>query len=181
MKKLITLLFFALIIFPVLAQEPLTFSKVIQTDSIGKDALFAVINEWFASTYNSANDVIQMNDKQAGTIVGKGIVDYYCQDVFSRCYDGFLEYTIKAFVKDNRYKVELTNFKHKACLDCAAVCSLGIVTDAPIYTDKWPGKKYDNAVWDDLKFKAQKESDKLISSLEIKVTELIKSKTKDDW
>jgi hypothetical protein len=180
MKKLFILILSALIFIPVLAQEPITFFKVIQTDSVGKEALFAVINEWFASTYNSANDVIQMNDKQAGTIIGRGSVDYYCQDVFSRCYDGYLEYTIKAFVKDNRYKVELTNFTHKNFPDLAKVCSLGVVTDAPIYTDKWPGKKYDNAVWDDLKIKASAISDHLIKSIENKTNNLA-TKEKDDW
>ena len=58
------------------SQENLTFSKIIKADSVSKTELFVVINDWFASNYNSANDVIQMSDKDAGIIIGKGSLKY---------------------------------------------------------------------------------------------------------
>ena len=42
--------------------------------SLTKDILFVRANEWFAIKFVSANDVIQMIDKDAGKIVGKGYV-----------------------------------------------------------------------------------------------------------
>ena len=77
MKKILLLL--SLVIISTIisfGQDALVFSKVIQTDSIGKAKLFAAIHDWFATTYNSANDVIQMADKEEGTIIGNGSMTY---------------------------------------------------------------------------------------------------------
>lgn len=52
-------------------QKIITFSEKI---SITKDKAFALIMEDLAERYNSANSVIQYQDKEAGTIVGKAMI-----------------------------------------------------------------------------------------------------------
>ena len=68
MKKL--LLIFGMIVF--------TFSmnaQVFEVEGKSKDEIHSIINQWVAENYNSANNVIQMNDKEAGTIIVKGVTD----------------------------------------------------------------------------------------------------------
>jgi hypothetical protein len=88
------------------SDKPIEFSKVIYTDSVGKEKIFVSINDWFASNFKSANDVIQMSDKEAGVIVGKGALSYSYGKMSYIGYDGFITYTIKVYIKDNRFKLQ---------------------------------------------------------------------------
>jgi hypothetical protein len=151
-----------------LGQENLSFSKVIQTDSVGKIVLFVNINDWFATTYNSANDVIQMADKDAGIIIGNGSFSYSFGKLAYLCYDGYVKYTIKVNIKDNRYKVELTNFNHSVKAGNNISCALGIITNSATYTDTGISKSYHNKVWEDLKLKVELYSNDIFKSLENK-------------
>ena len=94
------------------AQENLSFTRVIQADSMNKTDLFVKINDWFASVYNTSNDVIQMVDKDAGIIIGNGVLFYKPKRLDLKSYGGHIEYTIQVYIKDNKFKVEMTNFRH---------------------------------------------------------------------
>lgn len=156
------------------AQDLVSFEKVIKTDSVDKVKLFSTINDWFATTYNSAQDVIQMIDKEAGTIIGKGSMKYFYGNNSS--YNGNINYTIKIYIKDNRYKVILSDFNHTGLS-----FNLGLITSADIYTDKGMYKNYHNKAWSDIKSKIEKYSNDVFNSLENK-TKSINDKNKgDDW
>jgi hypothetical protein len=51
-------------------------SRTVITDSIPrtKDQLYIEVNNWFIHSFNSGKSVIQLNDKDAGVIIGKGFV-----------------------------------------------------------------------------------------------------------
>jgi hypothetical protein len=56
----------------------ITYSEVVYVDSLAdKQELFSRTREWFAKTYNSSNNVIQMEDKENGKIVGKALIQVY--------------------------------------------------------------------------------------------------------
>ena len=76
LKFLIALFLLNGVINELKAQENLSFTKIIQADSMSKTDLFININDWFASVYNTSNDVIQMADKDAGIIIGNGVLFY---------------------------------------------------------------------------------------------------------
>jgi hypothetical protein len=158
------------------AQSPLEFSKVIQAEGKNQTELFILINDWFAVNYNSANDVIQMADKDAGIIIGKGSTEYSFGKLTYSCYEGRLKYTLKVSFKDNRFKVDLTNFVHSVNIGNSEKCEMGLLTDAIDYTDKGLNKNYHNKVWDDLKLKSEDLSNSIFTLLEEKV----KTETKDD-
>jgi len=173
LKKLMTG-FIILMTINLSAQDVISFEKVIKTDSIGKALLFSKIHEWFATTYNSANDVIQMVDKDAGIIIGKGSMKYFYGKHSS--YNGNINYTIKVYVKDNRYKVILSNFKHSGL-----GFDLGLITSAKIYATKGMYKKYHNKAWDDIKLKIEQYSNGIFNSLENKTKNNNDIKIGDDW
>lgn len=179
-----TLFFFIVMIFvssfTLIAQDNLSFSKVIQTDSVGKATIFATINEWFATTYNSANDVLQMIDKEAGIITGNGLMAYDYGDMFYGCYTGNIKYTIKVYVKDNRYKVEITNFNHSGHIGTPA-CSLGLITNREVYTTSGMYKKSHNKIWNEIKVVAEQYSNTLFNSLENKTKKMNVENLGGDW
>jgi hypothetical protein len=163
------------------AQENLTFEKVIKTDSVGKSTVFVTINDWFSTTYNSANDVIQMSDKDAGIIIGNGSMSFSYGGLSYLCYEGYIKYTIKVYVKENRYKVVLTNFNHSVKPGNAASCGLGLITTADVYTTKGMSKKYHNKVWNGIKLKAEQYSNEIFASLENKTKNMKIETVGDDW
>ena len=163
------------------ATEPITFSKVIQSDNSSKTKLFVSINDWFASNYNSANEVIQMADKDEGIIIGKGSMEYSHRKISYLCYGGWIKYTIKVYIKENRYKVELTNFTHSVKSAHGAQCALGTITDAEEHTTKGWSKKANNAVWNDLKEKSNGYSNAIFMSLNEHTDKNNAQESQDDW
>lgn len=129
MKKHITLLVF--IVFSLLAvtnvfgqkETPklpidsltgkITYTEVVFVDSLSnKLELYSRAREWFAKAYKSSTNVIQLEDKESGKIVGKALMQVY-QKVYGTDYpSGYINYTISIYIKDGRYKYEITDFHH---------------------------------------------------------------------
>lgn len=53
----------------------LTFVQVIQAPGKTKEQLYVILNYWYTATFNDANSVIKLNDKDAGCIIGQGYVE----------------------------------------------------------------------------------------------------------
>ena len=88
------------------------YTEVVEVESKSKDDLYTSAREWFAKSYNSANNVIQMDDKESGKIVGKALMPVY-HKAFGSDYDsGNIHYTISIYLKDGRYKYEVSDFYH---------------------------------------------------------------------
>jgi hypothetical protein len=95
--------------------EEKTITGVYEMKSKTKSELFSSINKWISINYNSAKNVIQMNDKEAGTIIIKGINEVKYKNLFKTIYPKnkyILDYTTTKFnhlieinVKDSRYRV----------------------------------------------------------------------------
>jgi hypothetical protein len=82
----------------------ITYSEVVYIEGINSDILYQRANLWFVYTFKSANHVIQMNDKEAGKIIGKGN--------FSVRW-GYVDFTIEIQVKDDRYKYTLSGLRYE--------------------------------------------------------------------
>ncbi|HSW67478.1 MAG TPA: DUF4468 domain-containing protein [Bacteroidales bacterium] len=117
MKKLIFILYCFLPVFCFSQQ----YSEVVQMEGKTAQQLYTTAREWFAKTFVSANDVIQMEDPTSGKIIGKGsnhVVESYIVGkgitaIFTTI-DWYPNYTLKIEVKDGRYKYELTDIKIKS-------------------------------------------------------------------
>jgi len=93
--------------------KKITYTQVVYVDSsLNSQELFSIGKEWFAKSFNSSNDVIQMADKESGKIVGKGTMQVYCKSIGSHRKCGFVNFTISIYLKNARYKYEITNFIH---------------------------------------------------------------------
>lgn len=65
-----------------------------------------ILNYWYTSTFNDANSVIQLNDKDAGCIIGKGFVKSIAGHAGgSNSYDVSIHPIIKTDIKDGKVRV----------------------------------------------------------------------------
>ena len=79
----------------------------------GKSEMFALINKWISINYNSAKNVVQMNDLESGTIIIKGINEVKYKNPLKIIYPNLAaEFTTIKFnhlielnVKDNKFRI----------------------------------------------------------------------------
>jgi len=93
------------------------YTEVVEVKGKTADQLYSSAREWFAETFNSANDVLQMDDPTAGKLIGKGytvISESYVTKVALMQIPGQIDfklwYTVKIYIKEGRYKYEIKDF-----------------------------------------------------------------------
>lgn len=117
MKNLLFLIAFLPIIS--FAQE---YSEVVELPGKTSEQLYSTAREWFAEMFNSANNVLQMDDPIAGKLIGKGTThvseSYVTGGIASIpvTLDWYPNFTIKIYIKDGRYKYELTDILIKSSM-----------------------------------------------------------------
>ena len=87
-------------IYPVINGE-IIYTSVVNVDSTKSNELYVRANEWFVNTFKSAKDVIQLSDKEAGKIIGKGV---FSTGLFT------IHFTVEIQTKDGKYKYAFSNF-----------------------------------------------------------------------
>lgn len=131
----------------VLSQVPLnddeTFSItfVRQVPDNTKDELYAKIHQALVDVYVNAKNVIQMQDKENGIIVCKGIVDYTNSAMSSVNtmmgthinVEEIIDYTIKIQVRDGRYKVDIYDMIADKGLFSDSKCTMSEFLNAAFY------------------------------------------------
>ena len=95
--------------FPInLKTGKVSYEGVFKVEGASATDLYIKANEWFARTFNSAKNVIQMQDKEAGKIIGKGAIE-----VEKSGYpNGVFDFTIKFTAKEGRYRYVITDIAH---------------------------------------------------------------------
>ena len=183
MKKIVFVFtLFTAMTLTVIGQKPLMYTEVIQADSISKLELYNRAKSWFSTTYNSANNVIQNDNKEDGEIIGKANI-IYNPKVFSGSEQtkGSIKYTIKIYVKEGRCKYEITDFIHDPFGNQYGKSSMGLITtDKECPNPKPFAKGWSNNVWEDIKNQIDENITKLVNSLKESLSKKSESK-KDDW
>lgn len=85
----------------------ITLSEVLKVEGTNQDQLYSRAREWFVHTYKSADNVLQMDDKQAGKLIGKGWNPLRYNTVQ-------MWYTFSVYLKDGRYKYEISDIHYKS-------------------------------------------------------------------
>lgn len=84
-------------------------SEVVQADGMTADAIYLKAKEWYATTFNSAQDVIQMDEKGV-VIIAKGLFNAnYSSIVMGKEYivPMNIYFTLSTKFKEGRYKYDL--------------------------------------------------------------------------
>lgn len=87
----------------------LTYEQIIDCGEATKEQLYVILNYWFTATFNDANSVIKLNDKELGTIIAEG----YVADIAGHMggmnsYNINIQPLIKVDIKDKRIRVTYT-------------------------------------------------------------------------
>jgi hypothetical protein len=93
------------------ASGKIAYQAVVMVPGASKAELYSRAREWVATEFRSAKDVVQMDDKEAGKLVARGFVPKRIGSVSARPSAGNQFWrTIKIYVKDGRYRYEITDF-----------------------------------------------------------------------
>ena len=102
---------------PTLPRDPdskmVTYTGVVEVLGATQAQLYSRAFEWVAKRYNSAKDVVQMQDKESGKIVVKGLTTAY----FKGHEFGAVTHTFSIYVKDGKYKYDVTDLRHEALIN----------------------------------------------------------------
>ena len=87
----------------------ITYSQVVPCPGKSADELYVLLNYRFTATFNDANSVIKLNDKELGTIIAQGCVDAIAQHAGGvNSYDVSIKPIIKVDIKDERIRITYT-------------------------------------------------------------------------
>ena len=87
----------------------ITYTQIIDAQGKSKEQLYVLLNYWFTATFNDANSVIKLNDKELGTIIAQGFVDDIAQHMGgSNSYKVSFRPVIKCDMKEGKVRVTYT-------------------------------------------------------------------------
>jgi hypothetical protein len=173
----ITQLIFLLMPFVATFAQENTYDVSKTTIQVGtKDALYLKAKSWVVNNFNSANDVIQLDDKIAGRLIVKAFMD--AKDTSpnkpaSICEDGSVYFTMTIDVKTNKSRIAFTDLRHEGM---NLGCGIG---GQPDFDYGLLNKSRPNeASYESIKKNAQSDCLNLIASIE----KALKVKPKqDNW
>lgn len=173
MKKILILFSLIIISLTTNAQNPIKVDTIITIDNISKDDMFVKASTWIAQKYNSAQDVIQYSDKEAGVIICKGVFhhEFGSRGLYSQFY-GYIDYTLSIKFKDEKFRITIDNFTHRSDDPNNPFFSnsFGTVTDSPESGGKWKKKKSFHKYWADLGVKCVEYGENIIQGLNEAIT-----------
>ncbi|MBS1585497.1 MAG: DUF4468 domain-containing protein [Bacteroidetes bacterium] len=80
--------------------------ELVDTATGTKDQLYIKAWEWMAKSFKSSKDVIQMQDKEAGKLIGRFVVS-------GASSIGWVYSIIAIDTKDGKYKITISDFEHE--------------------------------------------------------------------
>lgn len=100
--------------FPLNEAGEIEYTEVVQVDGVNAKELFVRAKEWLALTFVSSESVIDFEDKEAGKIIGNGILEVYRKRDMGISMDlGINRFMMEIQVKDGRYKYKIYKIKHE--------------------------------------------------------------------
>lgn len=87
----------------------LTYTQIIDCPGKTKDQLYILLNYWFSASFNDANSVIKLNDKEQGVIIAQGYVSDVAEHMGgSNRYNVSIKPLIKVDIKEEKIRVTYT-------------------------------------------------------------------------
>ncbi len=84
----------------------ITYVQVIPAEGKSKEDLYVLLNYWFTATFNDANSVIKLNDKELGIIIANGYVENIASHLGGgNSYVVNIKPVIKCDIKDEKVRI----------------------------------------------------------------------------
>lgn len=156
--------------------DPITYTEVVQVDSgTTKSELYNRVMAWINKVYKSPKSVIHTNDKESGEVTLKALFDFP-QGGFGPggSFNGVIKYSMSVYLKDGRYKYEITNFIHESTT--YPPYSLELLVNGNPHSNRL---KYFTTYYEKAKEKAKEYARQLSESLKSAMSN--PSPQTDDW
>lgn len=118
------------------------YSDVVKVDSVSKNDLFLRARDWFNNTFRDSKEVLQIQDKESGEISGRGIFSTYVRHSTLGVQNGYemkYHFMVTVWVKDNRYKYEITDIdNYYSGNPYGDVPTFGVLTSTDHTSTKFP-------------------------------------------
>lgn len=166
--RLISLILVLLPLFTIGQDSIISYSKIVEVPGVAKAELFTRARQWLNQTFVSSKEVLEIADKETGELSGKAygkmMVTYKMMG--TRSYESDCRMFINIFVKDGKYKYEMSNFEtNVANTEKGRLSRLTSATSCPDKWDMTSQKKMDE-IWASAKDGAISMSKDLGKSLE---------------
>jgi len=145
----------------------LEFGGIVQVPGLSGRDLYSRLEVWFAQSFKSANNVLQVRDKESCTLVGSALFRYYPVVLVSSTWiQGVVRYDVKMECREGRFKYTVGNFCHEG--KDGRVC-FGVVkcdTNCPVsFGLTGPGPVGSQITWEDLQKKCRQEAGLLVGRI----------------
>lgn len=161
------------------AQDPISYSKVIKSESKDAKTLYQNAKTWFASACSYPGKVIQIDDANQNMLSAKTNINYHHNGLNYISFDGWIDFNILIQCKDGKLRVQIINITHRNLPGYAESSCLGLIYDTDEQFKKFGSGTY-NKVCADIKSKMKIESDKIFTSLENFINSS-NSTVNDEW
>lgn len=92
----------------------ITRATIVDSIPKNKEQIYIAVNDWFARSFNDGKSVIQLNDKDAGAIIGKGHISNMGSTVsFASNADISADVIIRVDIKDGRMRITTSIQKYE--------------------------------------------------------------------
>jgi hypothetical protein len=89
-----------------------TFERVVEAPGYSKEQIFNGTKIWIAENFRSAKAVIEYENKDAGTIIGNGIIPYPCSGLECAVKpDWKVPFTMRVDIKDQKFRLTFSNLR----------------------------------------------------------------------
>lgn len=151
----------------------ITYSSVIEIPDKNKDEIYDKIKLYLVESYNNFREVVQLDDKNNGTIILKATMRFVNAGPY---YEGWIDYSLKITIKDGKFKIEMKDLNHETH-NIKGKLPLGPLTRNPNFTDKGWLKNQTNNAWKVMKEYSANYFKRMVMSL----TEFVKTGKQDDF
>ena len=149
-----------------LSAQKLTFTGVVEVDSISQDDLYKRGLIWFAKAFVSPNDVIQIKDQEQGLIMAKAYTTYSPTRITQASAEGKVSYNFSIYFKEGRYKYVVTDFYYEPYKQGSGFMKPAILTEDKDCPDPVPmAVNWSNRVWADIKAQVRSDMKTLVVSM----------------
>ena len=95
------------------ATNQIAYSEVVDVPGVSKADLYVRAGTWFSRTFRSAKSVLELQDKEAGKLIGNGSIPVTIKVPIVGATDaGSVAATITIQCKDGKYKYSFENLTH---------------------------------------------------------------------
>ncbi len=120
------------------------YEEVVIVDSIKKDDIYVAAKRWMVDNFKSVKDAIQLDDTEAGMVIGKGFFTFEKSSMMTN-YEYWIRFSLEISAKDGKYRIRVYDIipeEHDASTPLKQLLFERPISVMVSYTSKGAMKKF---------------------------------------